>query len=81
MAFKMKYNKGDFPFKKTETENMLITGARAAAQGGTTADGFGDEGKAIDLLNPIASVAGQKAGKKVEESKEDLKSLLTLGQG
>ena len=80
MAFKMKYNKGEFPFKKTETEgNMLMIGARAAAQSGTTADGFGKKGDGFDLLEPLANAAGEKVAEKKEESKDDLEELLTLG--
>ena len=67
MAFKMKYNKSSFPFKKTAAEEALIRGQKEATE---TVFGVGDKAK-VDMYSKIGDEASDLATDFINKDKDD----------
>ena len=67
MAFKMKYNKSSFPFKKTEADEALIKGQKEATE---TVFGVGDKAK-VDMYSKIGDEASDLATDFIKKDKDD----------
>ena len=66
MAFKMKYNKSSFPFKKTEADEALIKGQKEATE---TVFGVGDKAK-VDMYSKIGDEASDLATDFINKDKK-----------
>ena len=76
MAFKMTYNKDNFPFKKnTDTDEVLVEGQKDATE---TVFGKGDEAK-INAANKVANNAAKHYEESMEEAKNAIKTIATGG--
>ena len=76
MAFKMKYNKSSFPFKKTEADEALIKGQKEATE---TVFGIGDKAK-VDMYSKIGDEAAELTAEykeKLDENAEKAAKILT----
>ena len=67
MAFKMKYNKSSFPFKKTEADEALIRGQKEATE---TVFGIGDKAK-VDMYSKIGDEVSDLATDFINKDKDD----------
>ena len=67
MAFKMKYNKSSFPFKKTEADEALIKGQKEATE---TVFGVGDKA-IVDMYSKIGDEASDLATDFINKDKDE----------
>ena len=78
MAFKITYNRDNFPIKVTDTaDKILVEGQRDATE---TIFGKGDKAK-INAANVIADESAEHAEESLEAAKDAAKTVATGGVG